>query len=162
MLTGCGGDALKEYNGTTPVMTFEEFFNGPMLAQGFVQNRSGKVIRRFDIEMNGTWTGDTGTLDERFTYYDGETMHRAWNIRKVGQNKYIGTASDIVGEATGESRGSAIRWKYVMQVPVDGTTYNITFDDWMFRMNGDTVMNRSYMSKFGFSVGEVTVVMRKL
>jgi len=29
-------------------------------------------------------------------------------------------------------------------------------------MNDGTILNRSYMSKFGVSVGEVTVVMRKL
>jgi len=162
MLTGCSGDRLQDYKDTKPEMVFESFFNGPVKAQGLVQNRQGHVIRRFDIDMSGSWNGSTGTLDENFTYYDGEKEYRQWNVRKNADGTYTGTAKSIIGEAHGEALGSAIRWKYTMAVKVDGATYNINFDDWMFMMNDGTILNRSYMSKFGVSVGEVTVVMRKL
>jgi len=162
LATGCSGDRIENYAGTTPVMSFEEFFNGPIQAHGLVHNRKGQVIRRFDVVMQGSWNGNEGVLDEKFTYYDGEVSSRVWKVRKIAENKYVGTADDIVGEATGESLGMAIRWNYVMQVKVDGSTYNINFDDWMFRTNGDTILNRSYMTKWGFRVGDITVVMRKL
>lgn len=161
-LTGCTGDKLENYKETTPLMVFEDFFNGPVKAQGLVQNRSGHVIRRFDIDMLGSWNGTTGELDEKFAYYDGEKEHRIWKIKKNADGTYIGTADGIIGEATGKSTGSAIRWNYTMAVKVDGSTYNINFDDWMFMMNDGTILNRSYMSKFGVRVGEITVVMRKL
>jgi len=161
MLAGCSDDHLTYYKDTEPKMVFEEFFNGPVKAQGMVQNRQGRVIRRFDIDMNGNWNGSTGTLDEKFRYYDGETEHRLWNVRKNADGTYTGTADSIIGEAHGVAMGSAIRWVYTMAVKVDGSTYNINFDDWMFMMNDGTILNRSYMSKFGISVGEVTVVMQK-
>ena len=80
MLTGCSGDRLQDYKDTKPEMVFESFFNGPVKAQGLVQNRQGHVIRRFDIDMSGSWNGSTGTLDENFTYYDGEKEYRQWNV----------------------------------------------------------------------------------
>ena len=66
-----------------------------------------------------------------------------------------------VGEASGEARGKALRWKYVMALPVDGKVYNVDFDDWMFLMDDRVMLNRSVMSKFGFHLGEVTLSFRK-
>jgi len=175
-LGGCSASPMKEYKGSTPEIAFEEFFSGDIKGWGLVQNRSGKVIRRFDVVMKGTWTGDTGMLEETFTYYDGETQKRIWHIKKLGDGKYEGRAEDILGKvdgkyegraedilgkATGETAGSAARWKYSMDLPVGDTTYKITFDDWMFRMNDGIVINRSYLKKFGVTVAELTLFMQK-
>jgi len=46
-------------------------------------------------------------------------------------------------------------------LPVDDSTYVINFEDWMFLMDENTLLSRSYMSKWGFDVGEVTLVMTK-
>lgn len=159
-LSACSS-SVDDYKGTTPTMRFDEYFNGPVKAWGIVQDRKGKVIKKFDIDLVGTWNGDNGTLDEKFHYYDGKEDTRSWKIRKTGPDTFVGTASDIKGEATGESRGNAIRWNYVMKLPVNDTTYDIKFDDWMFLMNDGVLVNRSYMYKFGIRVGELTIFMQK-
>ncbi len=76
-------------------------------------------------------------------------------------NHYTGRADDVVGEAVGEARGNALRWRYVMALPVDGKVYNVDFDDWMFLMDDRVMLNRSVMSKFGVRLGEVTLSFRK-
>ena len=38
-----------------------------------VQDRSGKQIRRFHVEIAGDVIGDTLTLNEHFVYDDGES-----------------------------------------------------------------------------------------
>ena len=50
-----------------------------------------------------------------------------------------------------------LRWRYVLELPVDGKTYHVDFDDWMFLMDERVMLNRSVMSKFGFRLGEVTL-----
>jgi hypothetical protein len=161
MLGGCTGPSVKDYAEEKPQMKFDEFFTGPIKAWGIVQDRSGKVVQRLDIDLLGSWSGDTGTLDEKFYYYDGKQMERRWDIKKVGPNKFTGTASDIVGEATGESSGNAIRWNYVMKLEVGNTTYDVKFDDWMYAMNDGIIVNRSYLTKFGIRVAELTLFMQK-
>jgi hypothetical protein len=47
-------------------------------AHGIFTDRSGKVVRRFVVQMTGTWNGNEGVLDERFTYSDGKTERRVW------------------------------------------------------------------------------------
>jgi Protein of unknown function (DUF3833) len=152
---------VDTYKDTKPEMALEEFFSGDIRAWGIVQSRSGKVMRRFDIDMHGSWDGPNGTLEEHFNYYDGKTQDRTWHITRLPDGSYEGTAADIEGKATGHVSGSAVRWSYVMDLPVDDTTYKIKFDDWMFRMNDDVVMNRSYLKKFGFKVAELTIFMQK-
>lgn len=163
ILSACGGGAgsLEDYKNTSPRLDLQEYFTGPIKAWGFVQDYKGKVTRRFDVEMVGTWEGDTGTLEEKFNYYDGKTDERIWTIKKISEHKYEGSAGDIIGTAKGETSGHAMRWAYVMDLEVGDKTYKITFDDWMFLMNDGVLINRSYLKKFGFTVAELTLFMQK-
>lgn len=162
MLNGCASPNIKQYKDSGPTMRVEEYFNGPIKAWGIVQNWRGHVVARFDVDMVGSWDGDVGTLDEDFTYYDEDkTDQRTWTIRKVGENQYEGTAGDIIGKAEGASAGNAVSWKYVMEVPVNDTIYNLTLDDRMFLMNDGVLINRTYMKKFGITVAELTIFMQK-
>jgi hypothetical protein len=161
MLSGCAGHSLDDYKDTTPKADIKEYFNGPIKAWGIVQDRSGRVVRRFDVNMVGVWEGDVGTLTEHFTYYDGKKQERVWTIKKLDDGSYEGTASDIIDKAVGKTEGSAVRWNYVMDLPVDDTTYRIRFDDWMWVMNDGVLINRSYLKKFGFTVSELTLFMQK-
>ena len=160
LITGCG-PTVADYKDKTPKLAFEEFFDGPVMAHGIIQSRSGKVMRRFTVDMRGSWNGDKGKLEELFVYDDGERQERTWHVTRLSDGTYTGTASDIVGTATGEQAGNAIRWNYVMQIPVDGRTYDVTFDDWMFLMPDGTMLNRSTLTKFGIRVGEVSIYMEK-
>lgn len=160
-LSGCGGPSLKHYDSSAPVVSIQDYFQGPIKAWGIVQDRKGHVVRRFDIDMNGTWDGDEGVLKEQFSYYDGERQERIWKIKKTGDNSYQGRAGDILDVATGETNGNAVRWAYKMDLDVGNNTFRITFDDWMFLMNDGILINRSYLKKFGFTVAELTLFMQK-
>ncbi len=70
-----------------------------------VQDRNGKQLRRFHVEIDGDVVGDTLTLHERFVYDDGEKQQRVWRIRRTGDNRYQGTAGDIEGVASGRAAG---------------------------------------------------------
>lgn len=161
MLCGCSSKKLDLYKDDHPKMDIESYFTGPIKAWGFVQNRKGDVVTKFDVTMMGSWENGVGTLEEDFNYYDGKTQKRIWTLTKDGENKLIGKADDIIGEAKGEQKGSAFRFQYVMDIPVDGSTYRMTLDDWMWRMNDGVLINRSYIKKFGITFAELTLFMQK-
>jgi hypothetical protein len=160
-LTACGGIDPQQYVDAKPATTLEAYFNGPITAQGLIQDYSRNVVSRFDVKMVGTWEGNTGTLAEDFMYYDGSTQRRVWTITKTGPNTYIGRADDIIGEAKGQQYGNAIHWVYEMDVPVKDKKIRLTFDDWMWLMNDGVIINRSYMKKLGITVAEITLHMKK-
>ena len=156
-LTACASTGVEQYRAETPVLDLKTYLNGTLDAWGMFQDRSGKVVKRFHVLIEASWQGEVGTLDERFTYSDGSTQRRVWTITRLGEGRYTGRADDVVGEAAGEAAGNALRWRYVLALPVDGKVYNVDFDDWMFLMDDKVMLNRSLMSKFGFRLGEVTL-----
>jgi hypothetical protein len=162
-LAGCvSAPTPADYAAETPVLDLKRYFDGELVAHGIFTDRSGKVARRFTVQMTGTWQGDEGTLDERFTYSDGKTERRVWRLTDLGGGRWRGRADDVVGEATGQSSGNALNWAYTLRLPVDDKVYEVQFDDWMFLMDERVMLNRAIMSKFGIRLGEVTLAFRKL
>lgn len=156
-LNGCTSVEVKQYSRETPTLKLEEYFNGTLDAYGIFQDRSGVIKKRFHCVISASWKDGIGTLDEKFDYSDGTKSRRIWTLKKIVENEYIGTAADVVGEAKGTAAGNAFRWKYIMDLEVDGSHYHVKFDDWMFLMNDKVMLNRSKMSKFGIDLGEVTL-----
>lgn len=157
-LAGCASAPVPEdYAAEKPALDLKTYFNGPLTAHGLFTDRAGRVKRRFVVQLQARWQGDVGTLEEDFLYSDGKTERRVWTLVALGNGHYKGMAADVVGEARGEVRGNALRWNYTLRLPLDGTTYDVQFDDWMYLMDERVMLNKARMSKFGFDLGEVTL-----
>jgi hypothetical protein len=160
-LTACASPTPADYAAEKPVLDLQRYFNGDITAHGIFTDRSGKVVRRFTVLMKCLWTGDEGVLDEAFTYSDGKTERRVWRMKKLPDGKYTGTAGDVVGTAHGQAAGNAFQWAYTLKLPVDGSVYEVQFDDWMFLIDERVMLNKAVMSKFGIRLGEVTLSFHK-
>ena len=160
LLSGCATVTPQDYAKETPKLDLSTYFNGKVDGWGMVQDRSGKVLRRMYVELDCKWSGNEGVLDESFQWSDGKTEKRVWRIRKDG-DRYIGTAGDVIGEAKGEAAGNSLRWNYVLALPVDGSTYHMDMDDWMWMIDDKTMANRTTMSKLGVRVAEISIFFRK-
>lgn len=156
LLAGCSTD-VNEYQAQRPPLDIFRYFQGNTEAWGMVQDRSGKQLRRFHVEITGDVKGDTLTLNEHFVYDDGEKQQRVWRIRRVGADSYEGTAGDIDGVATGRAAGNAFNWRYSMNVTAKGSTWLLHFDDWMYLQDGTHLFNKTEMKKFGVTVATVTL-----
>ena len=161
LLVSCGSVSVDDYAAEQPVLNLESYFSRPVQAWGMFQDRSGKVIKRFHVQIDSRREGEKLILDERFVYSDGERQRRVWTLIPDGPGRWRGTAGDVIGEARGELAGTALRWQYRLLLPVDDTTYEVEFDDWMYLMDEDTLINRSFMSKFGVELGQVTLFFRR-
>ena len=157
VLGGCAGPTPADYAAETPVLDLKTYFNGDLVAHGLFTDRSGKVVRRFVVQMTGTWNGNQGVLDERFTYSDGKTERRVWRLTDEGGGRWSGRADDVVGVAQGVAAGNTLNWRYTLSLPVDGKVYDVQFDDWMYLMDERVMLNKAVMSKFGVRLGEVTL-----
>tara|TARA_Y100000590_G_scaffold461988_1_gene624965 strand:+ start:1023 stop:1550 length:528 start_codon:yes stop_codon:yes gene_type:complete len=159
LLAGCSNNDMKpiDFKDQQPRLIIEEYLSGNVKAYGILQNRSGKVTRQFTADLNGKWDGKKLILDEKFYWSDGEVQTRQWQINKIDEHNYEGTAEDVVGKAKGYSYGPAFKFEYVLLVPVKGKEIKITFDDWIFMQDEKVAINRATMTKFGFKVAELTV-----
>lgn len=166
-LAACAGrPALDDPALSDRELNLEEFFAGRSVAHGQFQDRFGTVRRRFEVEIEGRWDGEVLTLVEDFVYEDGAEERRVWRLRKTGPETWEGRAAGVQGVATGEERGDTFNWRYTIDLPIpaaDGSveTLRATFDDWMWLLTEDRLLNRAYISRFGVEIGEVILVFEK-
>ena len=160
-LGGCASQKIDDYASEKPVLDLQQYFNGTLDAYGVFTDRSGAIVKRFTVVMRCTWQGNEGVLDEDFIYSDGTKQKRVWRIKKLADGQYTGEADDVVGTALGQARGNALNWSYTLSLPVDGSIYQVQFDDWMYLMTDRVMLNKATMSKFGVRLGEVTLSFTK-
>ena len=156
-LSACAGPQISDYAAETPVLDLRKYFTGTVDAWGIFTDRSGRVVKRFTVVIDCQWQGDEGVLDEAFTYSDGTLQRRVWRLKALPNGRYEGRADDVVGMATGQTKGNAFQWQYTLALPVDGKVWEVQFDDWMFLMNDRVMLNKAVMSKLGVTLGEVTL-----
>ncbi|QLG87504.1 DUF3833 domain-containing protein [Chitinibacter bivalviorum] len=160
-LMGCASPDVQQYQKSEPKLDLAEYFLGTTDAWGMFQKRNGDVVKRFHVEITGTQQAGKLILDERFKYDDGSTQQRVWTLVQQADGSWRGTADDVKGEAVGKVAGNALNWQYTLLLPVDGKTYEMKFDDWMFLIDRKSMINRASMSKFGFELGQVTLFFKK-
>ena len=157
LLGACSTPHVQDYAPEKPVLELRDYFNGTLDAYGIFTDRSGKVVKRFSVVMNGAWQGDNGVLDEAFTYSDGSTQRRIWRLTRHANGRYTGTADDVVGSAEGQQSGNAFNWTYTLALPVDARVIDVQFDDWMYLLSDKVMINKAAMRKWGVDLGEVTL-----
>jgi len=160
-VAACTGTAPADYAGEKPALDRERYFSGTVDGWGMVQDRSGRVLRRFTVRIEGAWRDGTGTLDESFDWSDGKQERRVWTIARDGAGRYTGRAADVVGRATGVAAGNALQWKYVLRLPPEQGGWEVNLDDWMVLVDEDTMLNRSEIAKLGIRFGEITIAFRR-
>lgn len=162
LLTGCSSIDMKRYSDSEMQLDLFSYFTGNTKGWGIVQDRNGELVRQFVVEIIGDVTNEGNlVLREQFTWSDGEQSSRTWILSQQGDHSFTGTANDVIDEAKGTLYGNVLNWKYILNLVVDDSTWKITFDDWLFQVSEELLLNKATMSKFGFKVGEVTIVFQK-
>lgn len=162
MLAGCASVSIEDYADSEPRLDIAEYFAGTTRAWGMVQDYSGEVQRRFTVEIQGTYEDDTLTLDEAFVFSDGETDQRVWTFKRVDEHRWIGTANDVDGQVEARQYGHAFHMRYPLEIEISGRMISFTMDDWMYLQPDGRLINRTAMRKFGFTLGEITLVFEKI
>ena len=162
LLSACSAVTVDDYADNQPRLVAEQFFNGQLVAHGVVKDRAGKVIRYFSASIDASWQDGIGTLDERFVFDDGERQTRVWTLRSTGDNHYVATAGDVIGDGKMQVAGKSLFLDYVLRIPYDGDTLDLRIDDRMYLVSERVLLNESIMTKWGFEVGRILLVIEKI
>jgi hypothetical protein len=93
---------------------------------------------------------------QTLTQGDGTVQHRDWHLRRTAPGAFTATANDMVGEAHGTAAGRVFHWNWVLALSPGNSLKNVTMDQWMYLMDGGTMMNRTTISKLGVILAEVS------
>jgi hypothetical protein len=158
----CSKISPKDYQNKTPILDIRSYFNGKIKAWGVLEDRNGKITKRFAVDMTGSWQGNDGILRENFKFDDGKIEQRTWKIHFLNEHDFSATAGDVVGSATGQQYGNALKMNYVLDLKLDdGKNYLVKLDDWMYLLDDKTLINKSNIKKFGIIFGKLTIFFQK-
>lgn len=138
----------------------EKYFEGQTHSWGVLENPRGNPISTFRAELTGRRIGSELEISQTFHWSDGRIEVRTWRVRRLDEHRYEATANDVVGRSTGEAYGNVFRWEYTLA----GATFltNVRFHLWMYLMeDGETMINRVNITKFGVVVGRTTEYFRR-
>lgn len=160
LLSGCSS-GIEYYKDENPKLDLQNYLDGRIDGSGIIEDWKGNVVKKFDFIADASWKDGVCTLDEHMIYYDDSKDHRIWTIKKINDHYYEGQTKDVIGIAKIHVQGNAMNWQYTMDVKVGNSTYRLNFDDWMFLMHNDVLINKNYFKKFGLTVGSLTLFMHK-
>lgn len=134
-----------------------DFFAGRTKAWGVFEDRFGRLRRRFVVSINGYWQDDAFILDEDFSYDDGTRERRTWRLKPDGDGGFRAHTEDCIGDAHGSISGPAAALRYVIRLRVGARHLKVRFDDRMYRVDRDVVVNRAVVSKWGLRLGDISL-----
>lgn len=161
LLPGCSSKTIENYADRKDKMDLRQFFDGEIEGWGTLFDVWGIQTRSFYLHVKGSWNGNEGILDEKFDFDDGEKQTRKWNVYFENDNIFKANAGDVIGDAKGIQKGNAVNLKYILEIPYNNSTIKLSMDDWMYKIEGVMVVNKTSMKKFGIKVGELVLFMKK-
>lgn len=160
-LSACSATDLQQYSANKPEFIPEDFFSGQLTAHGVIKNRGGEVTRYFTASIDASWSNGVGTLAEKFVFNDGEIQYRTWTLTPTPSGQYSATAGDVIGTGIAKTSGNAMQLDYVLEIDYRNKKMNLDVEDWMWRVDENTVINHSILRKWGFRVGSIQLAIIK-
>jgi len=156
LLGACSSLAPHDFASATPRFEPDKFFEGPVQSWGVIENRSGSPRSRVRASLNGRRDGDGVVVTQDFTFEDGRKQQRIWKIRRLDEHRYEAT-SDDAPTSVGYAYGNAFHWQYTLQLRPGSPLARVQMEHWMYLLgDGDTMINRVVIRKFGVIVGQTT------
>jgi hypothetical protein len=160
LLSACSSE-ISYYKNQPPELNLQRYLQGKIVGSGIIKDWHGRVTQQFDFSADASWEKDICTFKEEMKYYNGKIDHRTWIIKKINDHYYEGSTAELIGIAKIFVEGNAMNWQYKMDVNVNGSTYRLSFDDWMYLMKNNTLINQNKFKKFGITVGSLVLFMQK-
>jgi len=156
---------ISDFEEKRPTFRLEEFFTGRVQGWGVTLSRFEVLQNQFKIEAVGSWdvVANTLAIKEIYTFDDGHVDELTWSILKKDDRSYEGRETRIGGLADGTQAGNAFRWSYTRDVPAaNGTSANISFDDWFWLQDAETMIAHASLSKLGVEISTLNAFYRKV
>ena len=145
-----------------PQFKLEVFFSGKVEAFGhmilfFPKKRVDNIKATFD----GNFRNSDLHLKEE--YFDGNLkIKRIWIFKKTANNDYIGYEKNVKGSIKVHSRDNILEMSYKFNTHYKCFNFLVNIRDYMYLIDDKTLINKSVISKFGFTIGETILIYKKL
>lgn len=147
----------KSFSGGKPALDPLQFFTGNTSSTGVRENRAGDPVERVTTQTHAKFVGETLRMEQDLQFGSGKTSHRSWQLRRLDEHHFEGTANDVPGVIHGEAYGDVFHWEFPLELSPGNPLTRIRMSQWMYlQPDGRTLVNHTTISKAGLVVGQVT------
>lgn len=161
--SGCSSMKPQDFSSKSPQLIPEQYFSGDLEGVGVFYDRFGDIQTSFVVTLRGNWDANSKLLilKEDLIYENGEKLFREYKINKVNDNLYTVDTEDFEGQGKIEVYGNTMKWNYELNQQIKESKVLLYFNDWMHLQPNGVILNRAFVSKFGISVGEVFMSIKR-
>lgn len=162
IISGCSTLKPTAFNDVKPKLDPVKFFVGQTHSSGVMEAHSGKPTTRITTETQGIYKDGVVNIEQELYPEGGKKNHRSWKLRQVDEHHAEATANDITGAAHGFLYGNYFTWTFRLKQSDRGLVKHVRMTQQMYLMpDGQTLIIRSIIRKFGIIVQEITEQFRK-
>ncbi|MEO6537779.1 MAG: DUF3833 family protein [Ferruginibacter sp.] len=139
-----------------------KFFVGHARSYGVIENPGGKPKALITTETVGIIKDGVLNIEQDLYPEGGKINHRFWKLQQIDEHHFDATANDIDGTAHGLLYGNEFSWCFRLKFTERKFIKHVRMSQTMYLMpDGQAMIFRSIIRKFGFVVAQITEEFRK-
>jgi hypothetical protein len=157
LLAGCASMKPAAFENGEPKLDPVKFFGGRTRSSGVIETPGGKPSRRITTETQGKLNNGVLSIEQNLYPEGGKKNHRIFILQQTDANHVNATADDIVGTAHGLLYGNQFSWTFRHTLINRKFIRHVRMSQYMYLMpDGQTLIIRSVVRKFGFKLAQIT------
>ncbi len=140
---------------------FLSFFTGKIAGSGTLHDFKKGETKQVRASIAGRKSGDGLRLSQDFEFSDGRSERKVWTFVQRG-GSIVGKRSDLRDPVNVALSGNRASLAYTARTPVDGSTYNLSFNEQIEFVSSDRVESVTSIKWTFLSVGEIRLSLRKI
>lgn len=161
-VSGCASMKPADFKKGNPKSDPVKFFIGKTISDGVIEKHGGKPTARIKTETEGTLKNGLISIEQNLYPEGKKKNHRSWQLRQIDEHHVDATANDIDGTAHGLLYGNNFSWTFRLKLPQRKFIKHLRMSQNMYLMpDGNTMIIRSVLRKFGFAVVQITETFQK-
>ncbi len=159
---GCKTLEPSHFESSRPLLTPENFFVGHTRSYGVVETPGGRPSAQITTETHGTLKDGVIYIEQDLMTEGKKKNHRSWKMHQVDAHHVEATANDIAGTAYGKLYGNHFSWTFTLKLSPHNPIKRVRMTQNMYlQPDGQTMIIRSVLRKFGITVAQITEEFKK-
>ena len=151
------------FESSRPLLKPENFFVGHTKSSGVVETHGGKPSAQITTETQGTLKDGIIYIEQDLMTEGKKKNHRSWKMHQIDAHHVEATASGVAGTAHGKLYGNYFTWTFTLKLSPHNPIKRVRMTQTMYlQPDGQTLIIRSVLRKFGIIVAQITEEFKKV
>ncbi len=157
LASGCASLKAPVFKDELPRLDPVGFFGGKTSSKGVIENAAGKPTARITTTTTGTEKAGKLFIEQDLVTLGKSKNHRSWSLEQIDEHHVLANSTDMDGTAKGLLYGNSFSWTYRMKLKQRKIIRHVRMQQHMYLMpDGNSLIVRSVIKKFGFTVAQIT------